>query len=148
MFSREELLAALLQLLESPSPSLTVVAFGQFDFQSPSSEESLAIHRGRRADFDNALHFWVGSLRSRGWEGRESYLLPYLQSGKCRPITEAEFNSLVSNYSAALKVSLPLPLHPGGGFVAAAQMYDSWDDVAALAEFEDEFVAFYWDTTA
>lgn len=46
----------------------------------------------------------------------------------------------------SLRTPLEFPLTPG--FRAGLKIYNDWNDVAALAELEDGFVAFYWSTTA
>jgi hypothetical protein len=148
MFSREEFLSALPVSFEGTCPLIDAVEFGPDAFRCPCGEEQIRIHRGKRANFKSIVQFWVASLSSQDWKEREAYFLPYLQSGKCRPISENEFNDLVTTYSGELQQRLALPLHSAVGFINAVQMYDEWNDMAAVAEYEDEFVAFYWDTTA
>lgn len=144
----EEFEERLLKLLEASRPPIAVVEFDYLAFHDASSEEKIVIHRGRRNDYSDSLHFWVVSVRNLDWSGREAYLLSYLQSSQCRSMTEIEFNSIVVKYSTALKQPPTLPLHSESAFVAALQMHDDWSEVAALAEYEAEFIAFYWVTTA
>jgi hypothetical protein len=148
MVSPEELLASVPALLAAPCPPIRVEAFDALAFEHPESEESMVIHRGRSVDFHSILHFWVKSLQSLDWQGQEAYLLPYLQGGRCQSMTEAEFNECVARFAAGLKSPSSLPLHSPNGFVRAMQMYDEWYDVGAVAEYADEYLAFYWETTA
>jgi hypothetical protein len=148
MFTRNELLADLRRLSESPSPRLEKVEFDQCAFDSLSSEESIYAIRGFKRDFPIATLFWVKSLQSQDWEGRAEYFDRYAELGQCSPLTEHEFFELISTYSDRLRKDLPAFVKPRPGFVKAMKMHSDWDDVAAIAEFADEFVAFCWNTTA
>lgn len=148
MISQEDILKVLPRTLESSFADIEIVKFDQDAFRCPSFEQHIQIHRGKRVDFNSVVQFWVCSLRSQDWSGREAYFLPYLKSGKCQTISEVEFNDLVATYSGELEQTLKLPLHFAVGFIGAVQMYNDWDDIGAVAEYEDEFVAFYWNTTA
>ena len=64
----------------------------------------------------------------------------------CLEIDATEFEVLIKKYSGTLRT--PLELTFAQGFRAALKMHNNWNDVAALAELEDGFVAFYWSTTA
>jgi hypothetical protein len=153
MFSREALLEKLETIVHTGtdfrdfvSDRIQVLEFGHTDFNSSSSEENIIVHRGSRSDFSDALGFWLASLFSQDWLGREKYALPYASEGLCLEINETEFETLVKAYSSSLRTPLELPL--SRGFRAGLKMYDDWNDVAAIAELEDGFVAFYWSTTA
>jgi hypothetical protein len=153
MFSRESLLEKLEAIAETGtgfrdfvSDRIEVLEFGHADFSSSSSEQIIIVHRGSRSDFSDALGFWLASLFSQDWLGRDEYALPYAREGLCLTMNEIEFETLVKEYSSSLRTPLELPL--SRGFRAGLKMYDDWNDVAALAELEDGFVAFYWSTTA
>jgi hypothetical protein len=153
MFLRESLLEKLEAIVRTgtnfrdfASDRIQVLEFGQDDFDSSSSEETIIVHRGSKSDFSDALGFWLASLFSQDWLGRDEYALPYAREGLCLEINETEFETLVKAYSSSLRTPLKLPL--SRGFRAGLKMYDDWNDVAALAELEDGFVAFYWSTTA
>lgn len=153
MFSREVLLARLETIIRTGtdfrdlvSDRLEVLEFGPYDFSNSSSEEYITIHRGSRQDFTDALGFWLASLFSQDWLGRDEYALPYAREGLCLEMDETEFEALVIGFCADLNTQLELRF--ASGFRAGLKMYDDWNDVAALAELEDGFVAFYWSTTA
>jgi hypothetical protein len=153
MFSRESLLEKLETIAATgtdfrdfASDRIQVLEFGHTDFSSASSEENIIIHRGSRIDFSGALGFWLASLFSQDWLGRDDYVLPYAREGLCLEINETEFETLIKDYSSSLRTPLELPL--SRGFRAGLKMYNDWNDIAAIAELEDGFVAFYWSTTA
>ena len=70
------------------------------------------------------------------------------EAGLCEPITAAEFAGLVAEYSRSLRQSLPAFLTELDGFRSGLRMDNEWNDLAALAELPEAFVAFYWYTTA
>ena len=149
MFSREALLKKLetvTDFRDFASDRIEVLEFGHTDFSSSSSEQIIIIHRGSRDDFLDALAFWLASLFSQDWLGRDEYALPYAREGLCLEINATEFAAFIKEYSSSLRTALELPI--AQGFRAGLKMYNNWNDVAALAEFEDGFVAFYWSTTA
>ena len=148
MFSRQDLIAELPRLAALAAPPMEVTEFDQWDFESPSSEEEIWVFRGAKQDFDNGLLFWIKTLQAQDWQGREAYFAPYAEAGFCEPITEAEFVSLVAGYSGRLQLPLPPFLLELGGYRSGLRMYAEWNDVAAVAELVDSFVAFYWCTTA
>jgi hypothetical protein len=153
MFSQELLLEKLEAIAATgtdfwdfASDWIQVLEFGHTDFSSSSSEQIIIIHRGSRSDFSDALEFWLASLFSQDWLGRDDYALPYARKGLCLEIDETEFEALIKEYSSSLRTALELPL--SRGFRTGLKMYDDWNDIAALAELKDGFVAFYWSTTA
>jgi hypothetical protein len=149
MFSREAMLETfetVTDVGDFASGRIEVLEFGQNDFSSSSSEQSIIIHRGSRSDFSDALGFWLASLFSQDWLGRDEYALPYAREGLCVPINETEFEAFIKEYSSSLRRPLELPF--ACSFRTGLKMYNDWNDVTALAELEDGFVAFYWSTTA
>jgi hypothetical protein len=145
MFSRNEMLAALPQILESSNPPMTILSFDADDFVTSCSEESIRICQGSRSNFDSAIQFWVKVIQHHLSENPE-YLVPYLQRAKCRGISKKKFNQ-ITQCCGGLRKRITLPLREDN-FASAMQMYDRWDDVAALAEYADEYIAFHWTTTA
>jgi hypothetical protein len=149
MFSREvmlEKLETVTDYWDFVSDQLQVLEFDHADFSSSSSEQTIIVHRGSKTDFSDTLGFWLASLFSQDWLGRDEYALPYAREGLCLEIDETDFEALVKDYSGSLHTPLELPMVRG--FRAGLKMYDDWNDVAAVAELEDGFVAFYWSTTA
>jgi hypothetical protein len=148
LFTRRLLLAELPRLAAQPRRPLEVVRFGAEDFASPCSEQSFEAHRGEKRHFPGALEFWIGSLRAQDWRGREEYFIPYAQGGLCESLTAEEFFRLLGDCAGELCPRLPSFLLPRPGLRSALRMYADWNDVGALAEFPEEYVAFYWSTTA
>lgn len=148
MFSRQKLVIELLTLASVESPPLQIAEFGHQDFESPCSEQFIWAFRGAKENFTNGLLFWVKTLQAQGWEGRESYFAPYAVAALCEPVSEAKFAGVVAEYSRSLRIPLPEFLQRTGEFRSGLQMYAEWNDVAAVAELVDSFVAFYWSTTA
>jgi hypothetical protein len=149
MFSRAQWLDkldAVTDVRDFASERLQVLKFDSWDFPSVSSEEEILIHRASKTDFSDALGFWLASLFSQDWLDREEYALPYAREGLCLEIDGEDFEASIKGYSASLRTPLELPL--ARGFQAGLKMYDDWNDIAFLAEFEDGFVAFYWSTSA
>jgi hypothetical protein len=148
VFTPEELTARLPVLIQCPTSEIVILRFDPFDFKVPDSEESIEIHRGATFKFEDVLHFWVKSVQSQDWSYKAEYFLPYAQGGKYLMLSEGEFNNLVSQYALDLKQPPSLPLHSESRFIGALQMYDDWNDVAAVAAYENEYIGFYWSTTA
>ena len=149
MFSRESLLKKLETITDFrdfASDRIEVLEFGHTDFSSSSSEQIIIVHRGSRTDFSDALGFWLASLFSQDWLGRDEYALPYACQGLCLEINATEFEVLIKEYSGTLRTPLELPM--ASEFRGGLKMFHDWNDVAALAELEDGFMAFYWSTTA
>jgi hypothetical protein len=148
VFTRQELVAELPQWAATDAPALEVVEFGHQDFESPSSEQCIWAFWGLKRDFASGLLFWVKTLQAQSWEDRLSYFAGYAEAGLCEPVTSAEFGALVAEYSRSLRRSLPSFLTELDGYLWGLRMYAKWNDVAAVAELPNGFVAFYWSTTA
>ena len=145
MFTREELITKAPSFIGLPKPPVEVISFDQDAFPQPASEESIVICRGVKTNFDNAIHFWVVAMQCEDWEGREEYFLPYLNRAVCQDIDEQEFR-LMLNRLQGLKY--PIVIKVEGKYFWGQKMADEWDDLAALAEFEHEYLSFHWETTA
>lgn len=147
MFTREDLVAALPTLIEKEPPRMEVISFLPYDFRSAASEEMINICRGPKTDFESALHFWVASQLCQKWKwtDRNEFFLPYLQEPACRPIGQVDFMILLDQ-TRLLKH--PVVITPEGRYLRGQKMADEWDDSSAVAEFEHEFIAFNWETTA
>ncbi len=148
MFTSQELIENSSALMLLPPAEITILSFTQDDFKSTDAEEEIQIHRGDAAQFENGLHFWVKSIQNQDWHNRSEYLFPYLQEGKCLMISEAYFNQLAWKFTLNLKSSPSLPLHSECNFIGALCMYDDWNDVAIVAGYDNEYIAFYWSTSA
>lgn len=148
MFTHQELIERLSEVAVTAAPPIEAIEFNQHAFDSPSSEQTIWAVRGSKNDFPNAKIFWVKSLRVQDWYSAVGYFEPYVEQALCSPISESEFFRLVADFSGSLTRPLPGFMMPRDGFVAAMKMYGEWNDVGLIAEFVDDFVAFYWCTTA
>lgn len=125
---------------------LYFVTYRQDAFNSPSSEENIYISRAPKEIGDNGIRFWLAAEMSKS----EKLYGPYLQEAEFRPISEEKFNALVAEQCLDLIVKPQLPLNKSGQFVGALLMYSMETDfiVDLFAEYEDEYIHFYWHTTA
>ncbi len=155
MFTRSDVNQLDKQSLAKPAafarcPGLWVVTYGQDDFQCRDSEETIRICTAPKRSGDSGLYFWLAAECTEGWQGRERYFLSYVGDAYFEALSEGDFNQLVAIYCANLLMPPKLPIHEPNGFVGALLMYSARTDliVSAVAEYENSFIHFYWDTTA
>lgn len=132
-------------------PGLYYTTYPQHAFCVPDSEQLIRITKAPRLSGDTGLRFWLSSEWVDGWSGRESYFSGYIRNSAFEQLSEAEFDLAVAAASADLLSPLKLMLPLGKGrFVGALQMCSMKTDfiISIFAEYEDEFVHFYWETTA
>lgn len=156
MFSREDLERLDSALLGDGHfvrsyPGLHYVVYPQYAFRVPDAEQYIRITRAPRQPGDNGLRFWVSAeLAHEPNAPRPAHLASYLQEARFDPVSEAEIHRIVEERCSDLLVPPVLPLHPPGGFLGGLEMYTLADDfiVSLFAEYEDELIHFYWETTA
>jgi hypothetical protein len=148
VIDRQELLTVWRAQTGVPSPPLEVVEFGNQDFTSPCSEQTIRAVRGARVEFASGLLFWVKAMEATDWFNPEPYFTTYAEAALCEPIGAAEFASVVCEYSGSLVPPLPGFLRELGGWRSGRRMYAEWNDVAVVAELADSFVLFAWSTSA
>jgi len=128
---------------------LYCTVYRQYAFNTPSSEETIRISRSPRLGRDSGVMFWLAAILQDDWSDRMEYFQPYLTNARYLPITETKFNSLVAEYCGEL---ITKPTHPlnTGDFKGALLMYDVEDDlmVDLYAEYDNEYIHFYWESTA
>jgi hypothetical protein len=129
---------------------LHYTCYPQHAFNVPDAEEFIRITRAPKAIGDNGLYFWLSAELTNSWKGRESYLLPFLSGAYFEPISEAGFNGLVADTCASLIKPPDLPLIRKQRFIGALLMYSMKTEfwVSAVAEYENEYIHFAWETTA
>ena len=133
----------------APFPTrFNVQKFDQWSFESPSSEEAILVTHADKSAVDCAIDFWIWSMLADDWHDRTHYFIPYAETALCAPLTESEFLSIVKQRCSRLKQMLPAFMNNSQGFITALKMFDDWNDVAAIAEYETCYTAFYWNTTA
>ena len=129
---------------------LYYTCYPQYAFRVPDGEESIRITRAPKAEGDNGLRFWLAAELADDWRGRESYLPNYLSGAFFEPIDELSFNDLVATHCSGLVVPPRLPLVVGQAFLGGLLMYSMKTEllVSTVAEYENEFIHFAWETTA
>ncbi len=133
-----------------PYPGMYYVTYPQYAFITPDAEEFIRITRAPKASGDNGLRFWLEAEFLDDWRGRESYLLEYLTGARFDPVDACAFDELVVAQCSGLVVPPALPLAGGKAFVGALLMHSLRTEliVSAMAEYADEYVHFYWESTA
>ena len=151
MFNRDDLQAIdLSQHYLRYYQGLHFVTYPQFAFIVPDSEETIRISRAPKNEGDNGLRFWLAAENLDDWATRESFYRPYLHGAAFEQISEDEFNEMVAEQCKDLICQPSQPLKRGGKFVGAMMMYSLKTDfiVDLFAEYEDEYIHFYWETAA
>ncbi|WP_425502575.1 hypothetical protein [Pseudomonas izuensis] len=107
-------------------------------FSNRSSEERIRVTRVHKRQGENGSNFWLFAEWIDWRPGGERYF------------AEAVFNQMVADQAIDLIAPLKQPLHEPTGFVGALLMYSMKTEfiVSLFAEYEDEYIHFYWDTTA
>ena len=129
---------------------LHYICYPQYAFHVPDGEESIRITRSPKAQGDNGLRFWLAAELADNWQGRESYLQDYLSGAYFEQINETTFNDLVATHCRGLVAPPVLPLVSQQVFLGALLMYSMKTEffVSAVAEYENEFIHFAWETKA
>ena len=151
MFSRE-----LLSIINLHSPvngiyrGLSFTTYPPYAFNSESSEETIIISRAPKLLQDSGFKFWIAAVLNDDWSDREEFREEYIVGANFEEIPEKTLNARISRCCADLIVKPKVPLAESP-FVGAIEMYYENDGVTLVdmfAEYEKEFVRFYWDTTA
>ena len=135
---------------------LYYVIYPQFAFKAPDSEETICITRAKRKPGENGLLFWLAASLMPGIRFPNSGINRLdnaklcLMDGAFQPIDEFEANRLVRNACESLNVDLQLPLVISSPFKGALMMrsMETGLEVSLIIEYEDEFVDFFWQSTA
>ena len=131
-------------------PGLHYVVYPQFAFRVPDSEQTIRITRAPKHSGDNGLRFWISAELAESTLTTTGFNAPYFRSASFKRIGETEFNRIVQGQCAELSISVSLPLHEPSGFIGALSMHNMESDllVSIVAEYEDEFIHLYWESTA
>jgi len=146
VFTRDELVAQLPRLLAVDSPPLEVVEFGHCDFTIQGTEQSIWAFRGYKRGFASGLLFWVKCLQAEGWESEHA------QRTWCSPLNGEDFCRLVTHWSRELLKPVPDFLTHLDSFRSGLQIVmpvgGGCDEIGAVAELGEAFVAFRWSSSA
>jgi hypothetical protein len=148
MFDRQELLSGWRARTEVRSPPLEVLEFGNQDFTSPCSEQSIRVVRGARLDFTDGLLFWVKAMEATDWFAPKPHFTRYTEAAMCRSIGPTEFLRVVGQYSISLLPPLPAFVRDLSGWQSGLRMYAEWNNQEVMAELAGEFLLFAWTTSA
>ena len=131
-------------------PGLHYAVYPQHAFLVPDSEQCVRITRAPKRQGDSGVQFWVSAEANDLPLGNPEQAAKQLRASHFRTIDEEEFNSLVQAQCAELVAPLSLPLHPSSGFIGALSMHALETEfmVSLFAEYADEFIHFYWESTA
>ncbi|GKW26746.1 hypothetical protein PEC311524_43400 [Pectobacterium carotovorum subsp. carotovorum] len=150
MFNRNALILFLKNqsgtvLLDVVYPRFSVQHYTAEDFTSVESEQRIGISRAPKTATDNGLLFWIYAELAEGLCNPEHYLL----NAYFKRIDEATFNTQVKNYCGDLRHPPALPLS-NQLFLGALLMYEPDTDmlVSIFAEYEQEYLHFFWESTA
>lgn len=128
---------------------LYVIHFNQYSFRVPDSEETIRIARSPKLQPHKGLQFWLAAGLQDNWAGREDYFRSYVEGCEFKKISESQFNLMVATQCEGLITKPSLPLNDSK-FVGALAMrtIDKEFIVDLFAEYEDEYIHFFWETTA
>lgn len=133
---------------DNECPGLYYVTYPSIAFECPDSQETIRITRAPKRHGDNGLNFWLHAEWIDRRPGGESYFPSCVSDAQFEEISEAVFNKMVADGAFELIAPLKQPLHEPTGFVGALLMFSMKTEftVSLFAEYEDEYIHFYWDT--
>lgn len=112
-------------------------------------EVTVRFLRGSIYDYPDVGYFWIKVLQHI-WEIDSPYIapgapFPRVESMLFQEISQDDFITLLEGYGGRL---FRHDLRLRGQFQQAWSIWDEWDEKAALAYTDCEYVAFHWYTTA
>lgn len=131
-------------------PGLHYTVYPQHAFRVPDSEQTIRVTRAPKRPGDGGVQFWISAEAADLPLANPEQASKHLRASHFRTIQETEFNSLVRAHCAELIVPPLLPLHESNGFVGALAMHAMETELmlSLFAEYSNEFIHFYWDSTA
>jgi hypothetical protein len=129
---------------------LYYTSFPQYAFTETDGEESIRITRAQKEEGDNGLRFWINAELVDNRQGEASWILPYFSGAYFELVGEADFNSIVAENCRGLINPPKLPIIDNQVFIGALLMYSMKTEffVSMVAEYENEYIHFFWQTTA
>jgi hypothetical protein len=146
MLSKKELLNKAGEPESIPQISLQVKKYLQDDFKESESEQSMVFCYADKSEVENIQDFYLNALSRSGIS--KEYILPFLDQTifQFKVIDKTKFESLVMEQAANLKEDFHLSLK--GDFLTGLILVENWDYISLLAETSQEYIAFFWETTA
>jgi hypothetical protein len=146
MFSKKELIDKAGSPESIPQISLQVKKYFQDDFKESESEQSIIFCYADKNEAENIQNFYLNALSKSGIS--KDYIIPFLeQSGfQLKSIGREKFESLIHEQTINLKEDFSLSMK--GDFISAIIIMENWDYISIIAETSQEYIAFFWETTA
>jgi hypothetical protein len=134
-------------------PGIHYVTYPHYSFVPPDGEQFIRITRAPKKPGDSGLAFWIASEFLDGWDSQKFKLpqvLNYLGENAFEEIDEATFDKMVKDASADLIVPILSSANVPQTFQGAMMMRSMKTEftISLFAEYANEFVHFYWTTTA
>lgn len=127
-----------------------------YAFKSQSTEENIIISRAPRNNNNSNAKFWLAALQQETYkfeeylddEFEESFQ-EYVSKAQYKEITETEAYSIITDHCSDLITKPPFPLNSNTFIGALIMYYQSGNQITDLfMEYEDEYIHFYWESTA
>jgi hypothetical protein len=146
MFSKKELVDKAASPESIPQISLQVKKYSQDDFKESESEQSIVFCYADKNEAENISDFYLNALSKSGIS--KEYIIPFLEqtSMQLRAIDKEKFESLILEQTGNLKEEFSLSIK--GDFVSGIILVENWDYISIVAETTQEYIAFFWETTA
>lgn len=127
-----------------------------YAFESQSTEELIIISHAPRTKYNSNAKFWLAAILQESSNCEEQfneyvneYFEEYVAKAKYKDISESGALSIINEYCSDLITKPRLPLN-NNKFIGALIMYDKDADqmIDLYMEYEDEYLRFYWESTA
>jgi hypothetical protein len=146
MFSKKELIDKAGSPESIPQISLRVKKYFQDDFKESESEQSIIFCYADKNEAEDIQHFYLNALSKSGIS--KDYIIPFLEQAnfQMKSIGKEKFESLILEQTINLKEDFSLSMK--GDFISATILVENWDYISIIAEASQEYIAFFWETTA
>ena len=127
-----------------------------YAFESQSTEERILISHAPKTKYNSNARFWLAAVLQERCndeenydENDEEYFKEYVANAKYKEILETDAISIIKEYCSDLITKPKLPLN-NNKFIGALIMYDQDADqmIDLYMEYKDEYLRFYWESTA
>ena len=146
MFSKTDLVDKAASPETIPQISLQVKKYSQDDFKESEAEQSIVFCYAEKNDVENIIDFYLNALSKSGIS--KDYIITFLEqtSFQFRAIDKEKFESLILEQTGNLKEEFTLSMK--GDFISGIILVENWDYISLLSETTQEYIAFFWETTA
>jgi hypothetical protein len=146
MFSKIDLVNKASSPETIPQISLQVKKYSQDDFKESEAEQTIVFCYAAKNEVENSTDFYLNALSKSGIS--KDYIVSFLEqtSLQLRAIDREKFESLILEQTGNLKEEFSLTIK--GEFISGIVLVENWDYISAIAETTQEYIAFFWETTA